>query len=110
MKNTLNYYIEDGINRDMTQGQLIGVSKDSIVITSLKDFIARQKPGEKLNRTCRISNIQVYGTAASARLELMYSTHTYIDFMNLLKTREGWKIVNKIFHRDDKAPNTAQKQ
>lgn len=115
---TLHYYIEGGTNRDtvmfakafLMQGQLIGVTKDSVIITSLKDFVARQKSGEKLNRTCRISNIQVYGTAASARLELVYATHTYIDFMNLLKTREGWKIVNKIFHREDKTPGTTQKQ
>lgn len=107
---TLSYYIEGGTNRDsatfakafMTDGQMIFMHKDTVKILSLKDFVGGMKPGEKLNRTCRITNIQLYGNAATARLELVYETHTFVDFMNMLKTSDGWKIVNKIFYREDK--------
>jgi protease I len=107
---TLNYYIEGGTNRDsvtfakafMSDGQMIFMRNDSVKIVALKDFVAGMKPGEKLKRTCRIASIQVAGNAATARLELEYDTHTFIDFMNLLKTKDGWKIVNKIFYRDEK--------
>ncbi len=107
---TLNYYIEGGTNRDsatfakafMLDGQMIFMHQDTVKILPLKDFVGGMKPGEKLNRVCRITNIQIYGNAATARLELVYPTHTFIDFMNMLKTNEGWKIVNKIFYREDK--------
>jgi Putative lumazine-binding len=113
---TLNYYIEGGTNRDsamfakafMTDGQMIFMRDDTLKIVPLKDFVAGTKPGEKLNRICRITNIQIYGNAATARLELVYSTHTFVDFMNLLKTRDGWKIVNKIFYREDKPKEITQ--
>ncbi len=114
---TLNYYIEGGTNRDsttfakafMTDGQMIFMRNDTLRIVPLKDFVAGVKPGEKVKRTCRIASIQVAGTAATARLELVYDEFTFIDFMNLLKTRDGWKIVNKIFYREDKPKDaTAQ--
>jgi Putative lumazine-binding len=112
---TLNYYIEGGTNRDSAtfakaffpNGQMMFVRNDSVQIISLKDFVAGTKPGEKLKRNCRITNIQIFGNAATARLELIYETHTFVDFMNLLKTKEGWKIVNKIFYREEKAKEPA---
>ncbi len=118
---TLNYYIEGGTNRDsatfakafMTDGQMIFMRNDSVQIVPLKTFVGGMKPGEKQNRNCRITNIQVFGNAATARLELIYETFTFVDFMNLLKTRDGWKIVNKIFYREDKpkeqSPTQAKK-
>jgi hypothetical protein len=107
---TLNYYIEGGTNRDsatfakafMTDGQMIYMRNDTVKIVPLKDFIAGMKPGEKAKRNCRITNIQLFGNAATARLELVYDEFTFVDFMNLLKTKDGWKIVNKIFYREDK--------
>jgi hypothetical protein len=107
---TLNYYIEGGTNRDsatfakafMTDGQMQYMVQDTLKIVPLKDFVARMKPGEKVKRSCRIDNIQVAGTAASARLELVYDDFRFIDFMSLLKTKDGWKIVGKIFYREDK--------
>lgn len=112
---TLNYYIEGGTNRDsatfakafMTDGQMIFMRNDTLRIVPLKDFVAGVKPGEKVKRTCRIASIQVAGSAATARLELVYDDFTFIDFMNLLKTRDGWKIVNKIFYREDKPKDSA---
>lgn len=113
---TLNYYIEGGTNRDsatfakafMTDGQMIFMRNDTLRIVPLKDFVAGVKPGEKVKRSCRIASIQVAGTAATARLELVYDEFTFIDFMNLLKTKDGWKIVNKIFYREDKPKETTQ--
>lgn len=107
---TLNYYIEGGTNRDsatlakafMTDGQMLFMRGDTLRIVPLKDFVAGVKPGEKIKRSCRIASIQIAGSAATARLELVYDDFTFIDFMNLLKTKDGWKIVNKIFYREDK--------
>ena len=107
---TLNYYIEGGTNRDsatfakafMTDGQMMFMRNDTLRIVPLKDFVAGTKPGERVKRSCRIASINIHGNAASATLELVYDTFTFYDFMNLLKTKDGWKIVGKIFYREDK--------
>jgi hypothetical protein len=48
----------------------------------------------------QILSIERYGKAASVIIELTFSTDPvdYIDLYHMLKTDEGWKIVNKIFH------------
>ena len=115
---TLNYYIEGGTNRDsatfakafMTDGQMLFMRNDTLRIVPLKEFVAGMKPGEKAKRICRIAGIQVAGTAASARLELVYDDFTLVDFMNLLKTKDGWKIVGKIFAREDKPKDQSAAQ
>ncbi|KAA3616844.1 MAG: hypothetical protein D8M58_17740 [Calditrichaeota bacterium] len=40
--------------------------------------------------------IDIVGTAANVKLSLKYETFQYTHYMNMLKTGEGWKIVNKI--------------
>ena len=48
----------------------------------------------------KIYYIDVYGTSANVKLSTKYKTYQYIDFMNMLKTKEGWKIVSKISHQE----------
>ncbi|ALL12465.1 nuclear transport factor 2 family protein [Caulobacter henricii] len=43
-----------------------------------------------------IESIDVTGSAASAKIVLDYPNAVLTDYMQLLKTAEGWKIVNKI--------------
>jgi Putative lumazine-binding len=115
---TLNYYIEGGTNRDsatfakafMTDGQMLFMRGDTLRIVALKDFVAGTKPGEKVKRSCRIASINIHGNAAAASLELVYDTFTFYDFMTLLKTNNGWKIVGKIFYREDKSQEQTSAQ
>jgi hypothetical protein len=58
--------------------------------------------GLKTDRKTRIESIQVYGNAASAKLTCDYPTFYFHDIMSLLKTKDGWKIVSKIFYREEK--------
>ncbi len=48
----------------------------------------------------KIYYIDVYGTAANVKLSTRYKTYQYIDYMNMLKTKDGWKIVSKISHKE----------
>jgi len=48
----------------------------------------------------KIYYINVYGTAANVKLATKYKTYQYIDYMNMLKTKDGWKIVSKISHKE----------
>lgn len=63
--------------------------------------------GIKQDRKTKIETVQVFGNAATAKLTIEYPTFYFHDLMGLLKTKEGWKIVSKIFYREDK-PKTSQ--
>ena len=58
--------------------------------------------GIKQNRTTKIDRIEVFGNAATAKLTVEYPTFYFHDMMSLIKTKDGWKIVSKIFYREDK--------
>jgi hypothetical protein len=106
-----NYYLDGGTNGDSVMfskafsptGQMQYMRNDTLQIVSLKDFMARMRnTGQKTNRKTKIESIEVYGNAAVARLSLEYEKFFLYDFMSLLKTNEGWKIVGKIFSRVNK--------
>jgi hypothetical protein len=37
-----------------------------------------------------------------AKIELDYPTVRFVDYMSLLKVDNEWRIIAKIFHREDK--------
>ncbi len=72
-------------------------------IMSLKDFMSRaNNSGKNTERKTRIDNIKLFGNAAQAKLTIEYETFYFHDMMSLLKTKEGWKVVSKIFYREEK--------
>lgn len=111
VKTVCNYYLDGGTNGDSVLfskafspgGQMQYMRNDTLVVVSLKDFMTRMRnSGVKQNRTSKIESVEVYGTAATARLTIEYPTFYFHDIMSLLKTKEGWKIVGKIFYRQNK--------
>ncbi|HET9746348.1 MAG TPA: nuclear transport factor 2 family protein [Chitinophagaceae bacterium] len=112
IQTVLTYYLDGGTNGDslmfskafVPDGQMRYMRNDTIFNVSLKDFMARARNnGVKQERKTRIESIQVFGNAASAKLTIEYPTFYFHDIMSLLKTKDGWKIVGKIFHREDKS-------
>jgi len=106
------YYLDGATNGDsvmfskafVPDGQMRYMRNDTIMNVSLKDFMARMRnTGIKQDRKTKIESIQVFGNAATAKLTIEYSTFYFHDIMSLLKTKDGWKIVSKIFYREDKA-------
>ncbi len=71
----------------------------------IADFLERvkQNDGKKLDRTHKIVHLDIYGTAAHAKLEIDGGTYIFHDYMNLLKIDGEWKVVSKIFYREDKS-------
>lgn len=111
IQTVLTYYLDGGTNSDsvmfskafVPDGQMRYMRNDTVFNVSLKDFMARARNnGVKLERKTRIESIQVFGNAASAKLTIEYPTFYFHDIMSLLKTKDGWKIVGKIFYREDK--------
>ena len=114
VKKTLGYYMEGAANGDqamfakafLPEGQMIFVNDQGTRVVPLKDFVGRIKDGQKNERKSHIVSIHIEGTAAHARLHVETPDLVFHDFMNLLKTAEGWKIVNKIFYLADKSTQT----
>ncbi len=106
-----NYYLDGGTNGDsvmfskafLPDGQMRYMRNDTVMNVLLKDFMARSRnTGIKQDRKTKIESVQVFGNAATAKLTIEYPTFYFHDIMSLLKTKEGWKIVNKIFYREQK--------
>jgi putative lumazine-binding protein len=107
----VTYYLDGGTNGDsvmfskafVPDGQMRYMRNDTLFHVSLKDFMARARNnGVKQERKTKIESIQVFGNAATAKLTIEYPTFYFHDIMSLLKTKDGWKIVSKIFYREDK--------
>lgn len=112
IQTVLTYYLDGATNGDsimfskafVPDGQMRYMRNDTIMNVALKDFMARMRnTGTKTDRKTKIENIQVFGNAASAKLTIEYSTFYFHDIMSLLKTKDGWKIVGKIFYREEKS-------
>ncbi|MDZ4710068.1 MAG: nuclear transport factor 2 family protein [Saprospiraceae bacterium] len=106
------YYLDGGTLGDsalfskafVPDGQMRYMRNDTLFNVSLQDFMARARnSGVTQNRKTKIEHIQVYGNAATAKLTIEYPTFYFHDIMSLLKTAGGWKIVSKIFYREEKA-------
>ena len=111
IQTVVSYYLDGGTNGDsvmfskafVPDGQMRYMRNDTLFNVSLKDFMARARnTGVKTDRKTKIESIQVYGNAATAKLTIEYPTFYFHDIMSLLKTKDGWKIVSKIFYRQDK--------
>ncbi|MBK8793118.1 MAG: nuclear transport factor 2 family protein [Holophaga sp.] len=50
---------------------------------------------------CQIASVEITGNAAVAKLILDYPTFRFIDYLHLLKLDGEWKIVDKIYHREE---------
>ena len=69
----------------------------------IADYIARVKANTaKPDRKIEIVSLNVEGTAAQAKIKIETGTAVLYDYMNLLKVGGEWKIVSKIFNRQDK--------
>jgi hypothetical protein len=106
-----SYYLDGGTNGDsvmfskafVPDGQMRYMRNDTLFNVSLKDFMARARNnGVKTARKTKIESVQVFGNAATAKLTIEYDTFYFHDIMSLLKTKDGWKIVSKIFYREEK--------
>ena len=112
IQTVLTYYLDGATNGDSVMfskafqpdGQMRYMRSDTVMNVALKDFMARMRnTGTKTDRKTKIENIQVFGNAASAKLTIEYPTFYFHDIMSLLKTKDGWKIVGKIFYREEKS-------
>lgn len=111
VKETLLNYLEGGTNQDTARlnkaffGGVIQVSinkEGRPTGSSKREFMSKVRAGQKLDRTTRIVAYSIMNNAATATVESEYAEFKYVDYLNLLKIGEDWKIVSRVFTRADK--------
>ncbi len=102
MKNKVNFFF-------LFLFVLVSIGKSSFaqksdkeaVKETLMNYIEGGTVGDTA-RFCSAFHASVQGTAAQAKVELVYDTFKFIDFFNLLKINGEWKVVSKIFYKEGK--------
>ena len=110
LEETLQHYLEGGTNGDLERltkafhpdAQMKFVRDGQYREMPIKEYLSNVKVGQKANRKTRIVLVDITGNAATARTESEYDTFTFIDYFNLLEINGEWKIVSKIFYREEK--------
>ena len=69
----------------------------------IADYIARVKANTtKMDRKIEIVSLNIEGDAAQAKIKIETAQAILYDYMNLLRIGDEWKIVSKIFSRQQK--------
>jgi len=114
VKETVQNYLDGGTYGDTTKMAKVFHPSATMKFIDVKTGEFRDVPiakyleggkanaGKKSDRNTRILTIDISGTAAQAKIELDYPTTKLTDYFNLLKINGEWKVVSKIFAREDK--------
>ncbi|MFX1540734.1 MAG: nuclear transport factor 2 family protein [Promethearchaeota archaeon] len=96
-------FYEDGLSLGVRNGQISYVRRDH-----WKEMRDREL-AEGIDNTDNVAWFEIksferFGNAASVVIELSFTSDPfdYIDLYHMLKTDDGWKIVNKIYHHIEK--------
>lgn len=78
-----------------------GEYKDVPIAEFISRIMSNPNAG-KQDRKIEIVSMNLEGNAAQAKIKIETGTVIMNDYMNLLKINGEWKIVSKIFSRNDK--------
>lgn len=107
IRKTLNDYIEGSTNGQPNRLKkafhpdlnLYYVRNDQVSVWSGKDYILDTKEGQPTGEKGKIISIDYENNAAMAKVEISdpKSGTTYVDYFMLLKAKDQWTIVHKMF-------------
>ena len=114
VRKALDHYLQghatgDGAHHRMAfypQANLYFVQNGALTTVTSEEYASRSsgKPAaDEGQRKRRIVSIDIAGTAAIAKIELDYPNVRFVDYMSLLKVNGEWRIIAKIFDRQNKA-------
>jgi len=80
--------------------QLYLISADTLRVISGSQYITNIEKGKKYNRKGRVVSIDYENNAAAAKVEVFFpeTNRLATDYLLLLKTFDGWKILHKIIN------------
>lgn len=73
------------------------ISNEEVLAISLENYFNTVKTEGSQNVKTRILNGDITNNIANFQTEFKYKDKSYIDYLTLAKTQNGWKIVNKTF-------------
>lgn len=86
--------------------RMVYATDTGIAILPMTEYVARMRANPKAAPDTfprKITMVDVNGTAAVGRIDMDLGTVVFSDYMTVLKFPDGWKIVNKSFHRETRA-------
>ncbi len=90
-----------------SEGNLVFIREGKFTTRSFADYIGgfTGKPSaDEAKRKRYIESVDIAGNAAVGKIILDYPMVRFVDYMSLLKINGEWKIVNKLFYAEPKAP------
>lgn len=106
VQNYVDGYIQkdtDLLRRTFSEGaKLMSVDNGNISEVLCSDWFLKLEERKKSGvvtpaATSQIMSIQQTGNAAIASVRLTFPTFSFTDYLSLLKTNLGWRIVGKIY-------------
>ncbi|OEK07012.1 nuclear transport factor 2 family protein [Roseivirga misakiensis] len=64
-------------------------------------YIGYFKEGQARDRKGKIISVDIVNDAAHAKVEIISGNTRFTDYMLLLKLKDGWKIINKSYTREN---------
>lgn len=65
------------------------------------EYIGYFKEGQVRDRVGKIISVDIVNDAAHAKVEIISGNTKFTDYMLLLKLKDGWKIINKSYTREN---------
>jgi len=70
----------------------------ALTVEEFAKLFSGKPAADEAQRVRRIENVDVTGSAGSAKVYLDYPNVAFTDYMSLLKVDGEWKIINKTFN------------
>jgi hypothetical protein len=105
---TVNDFLDGGTNGNVSQFQGAFVAdavqrsigrNGNVIGMTVENLASKLKPGQKMDRQTRIVSWSYAGISAVATTETIYPTSKIVDYLNLLKIGNEWKIVTRVYSR-----------
>jgi len=85
-----------------TSCKLKSIADNQIKVTDRKTYLSWFEPHPKLeNTTANIITLDITGNTAAVKCQIKTPKVIFTDYFNLLKIKDQWYIVDKIFSRAD---------
>ncbi|WP_304235229.1 nuclear transport factor 2 family protein [Jiulongibacter sediminis] len=116
---TVNDFLDGGTNGNVSQFQGAFVAdavqrsigrNGNVIGMTVESLASKLKPGQTMDRQTRIVSWSYAGISAIATTETIYPTSKIVDYLNLLKIGDDWKIVTRVYSRiesDESITNSA---